>query len=545
MTVIMPVAAILLAACTGSHHARMQQELAALQAMNQADSLLTNDSLAQALADWFDDHGTPNEQMEAHYLLGRTHADRGEAPAALAAYHDAIDRADTTSADCNYRQLCRVYSQMADVFYKQNLLDNQMESLDKSISYALKAGDTLQALNAYGHKMVCYGKQNMTDSVIALSRRIYRQYMLIGYPNIGAQYYGFAIKRYLAKGEYEEARKCIDIYESCSGYFDENRNIAKGREAYYNSKGNFYLSTHQYDSAHYYFRKELRDGKDYNNQNMGAMGLARFFIETGQPDSAAKYSLYAYSMNDSTYAEMSTQNVANVNGLYNYSRHKEIADKERTRAEREERKSKIQICIIAVFTLVFFVLLRLWLNYKSKQVKKQMELARLLSSAQMDLLKARTVADELKTESQELKSLIQYKEDEMKRIRTEIEKKQRKVSNVIKEKKMVESDTFLKLQKKIDMGKLLTDHDWEQLNIMVINNLPDFHNFISSNKYALTKHEYEACMLFRLHVKPLSISVLMGVSPSLVTRISKTLLMKLFSENGDKNDLIAWLEQYG
>ena len=76
---------LLLLSCQPGRHECMQRELAALQAMNQADSLLTNDSLAQALADWFDRHGTPNEQMEAHYLLGRTHADRGEAPAALAA----------------------------------------------------------------------------------------------------------------------------------------------------------------------------------------------------------------------------------------------------------------------------------------------------------------------------------------------------------------------------------------------------------------------------------------------------------------------------
>ena len=113
----------------------MQQELTALQAMNQTDSILTNDSLAQALADYFDRHGTPNEQMEAHYLLGRTHADRGEAPAALAAYHNAIDRAErimvgeripgiTTDTGCNYAQLWRVYAQMGGVYYLQNLVDD-------------------------------------------------------------------------------------------------------------------------------------------------------------------------------------------------------------------------------------------------------------------------------------------------------------------------------------------------------------------------------------------------------------------------------------
>ena len=112
-------ALLLLAACDPGRHERMQQELAALQAMNQADSVLTNDSLAQALADYFDRHGTPNEQMEAYYLLGRTHADRGEAPAALAAYHDAIDRADTTAADCDFYMLASTYAQMALLYHQQ------------------------------------------------------------------------------------------------------------------------------------------------------------------------------------------------------------------------------------------------------------------------------------------------------------------------------------------------------------------------------------------------------------------------------------------
>ena len=138
---------LLLMACDAGRHERMQQELAALQAMNQADSVLTNDSLAQALADYFDRHGTPNEQMEAHYLLGRTYADRGEAPAALAAYHDAIDHADTTSADCNYHLLCRVYAQMADIFYYQNLIDDQARCLNQSVEYAYRDGDTITALN--------------------------------------------------------------------------------------------------------------------------------------------------------------------------------------------------------------------------------------------------------------------------------------------------------------------------------------------------------------------------------------------------------------
>ena len=54
-----------------------------LERQNRADSVMTNDSLAEHLVKYFDRHGTPNERMRAHYILGRTYADMGEAPRAV------------------------------------------------------------------------------------------------------------------------------------------------------------------------------------------------------------------------------------------------------------------------------------------------------------------------------------------------------------------------------------------------------------------------------------------------------------------------------
>ena len=96
---------------------RMRRQLACLQARNQTDSLLTNDSLAQALCDYFDSHGTSNEQVLAHYLLARTYTDKGEAPQALDEYHRAAECADTTSEDCDYLLLAKVHGQMAELLY--------------------------------------------------------------------------------------------------------------------------------------------------------------------------------------------------------------------------------------------------------------------------------------------------------------------------------------------------------------------------------------------------------------------------------------------
>lgn len=84
-----------------------------------ADSLNRNyinipsdSQLVEAVA-YYDRHGTPNERMRAHYLLGCSYRDMGEAPKALACYHDAADCADNkcyltlTHPACN-QEPCQV-----------------------------------------------------------------------------------------------------------------------------------------------------------------------------------------------------------------------------------------------------------------------------------------------------------------------------------------------------------------------------------------------------------------------------------------------------
>ena len=91
----------LLGYTTESRRAAMRGRLSALNALNRADSVLTasNRDEALSLVDFFDRHGTANEQMLAHYLLGRCYADMHEAPMALHCYQEAI-----SSVDCDFAQ---------------------------------------------------------------------------------------------------------------------------------------------------------------------------------------------------------------------------------------------------------------------------------------------------------------------------------------------------------------------------------------------------------------------------------------------------------
>ncbi|MBP5339584.1 MAG: hypothetical protein J6Z14_09860 [Prevotella sp.] len=554
---------LLLTACHPGRHARMQAELAQLQALNQADSLLTNDSLAQALALYFDNHGTPNEQMEAHYLLGRTYADRGEAPAAIAAYHDAIDRADTTAADCNYSQLWRVYSQMADVFYYQNLIDDQARCLNQSVNYAFKAGDSIMALNQYAQKMAVYIRMQEHDSTIAVFYNVYEKFTELGYENIASRYFSGAFGSMLEKKDYLSPMRFMEKYERLSGYFDAIGNIEAGREIYYYYKGLYYLDTQQYDSAQFYFRKELKDGKDFNNQNAASRGLALLYQQIHMPDSATKYAIYSYDMNDSVYARMATAEVENAHNMYNYTRHRQIAISEKARADQESRKvivfASVSACLLILFiaiTLVFRARRRHEKVLYQEQLEKMAE-----TQTEITLLKEQIIENESFIEeyhnNQQLLSLLNNKmillesqnmtlaerliekENALQKAKDALNKFSKVKNRSLKKanERLKKSEVYAELLSAIGKREQITEIMWQKVHKMVIILFPGFYELISSKAQFLNKNEYRCCFLLRLNVSASEISTLLGVVPSYISKMNNKISRIYFDEECNSKEL--------
>ena len=90
---------------------RMRAALDSINGRNRSGQPFTVKEV-QPYVEFFDDHGTPNDRLLAHYLLGLAYYDHGEAPMALQCYQDAANCADTTAIDCDYAQLARVFGQM-------------------------------------------------------------------------------------------------------------------------------------------------------------------------------------------------------------------------------------------------------------------------------------------------------------------------------------------------------------------------------------------------------------------------------------------------
>ena len=224
---------MLLAGCSG-RRAEMRERLQALNAVNRADTVLTatHRDEAQELADWFDRHGSANEQMLAHYLLGRCYADMHEAPMALHCYQEAISRADTTAADCDFAQLSRVYGQPALIFYQQGLYRNQLEYEDIASAYAWRGNDTLAALRCYAMKGAAYDQLQMKDSAILIYKNAVELLKLYKYNKVAAGFSGAIAKKLIDKGEMSKALPYLQEYERNSGYFRKvEKSIITGKDS--------------------------------------------------------------------------------------------------------------------------------------------------------------------------------------------------------------------------------------------------------------------------------------------------------------------------
>ena len=516
---------------------RMRANLDSINQRNRTDLPFTVQDV-EPLVQFFDDHGTSNDQMLAHYLLGRAYYEHGEAPMALQCYYDALDCADTTAQDCDYAQLARVFGQMAELFYYQGLYRQQLEFGRQSMKYALLAKDTLAALMSYEQESFAYSSLGMPDSSIFIIEDVVAKYNQYGYVSEAAIALGGAITPLLDKGEYQKAKQYMDVYESKSGLFDAQGDIAVGREVYYNFKGQYYLNTGRLDSAEFYFRKELHEGKDFNNQGAAALGFAEVYQKKHNNDSAVNYALYAYAMGDSMYAHKAMQTIKRMQSMYDYTRNQEIAQKEKENAAKEKRKLYFSTSLfLLILTIAIYVI------YGMREEKKKQRVLYLhnleqLEQTQSEILQLRAHADEYEELLEEKEKQLARQRDEM-----QIHRKKLLLDHSAIEKNIKESDIYQILLGK-QYGQALSIAELRECRKTVIENLPEFNSLLLSSQYKLNAKDFNVCILFRLGFKSKEISNMLSITQGRVSQISSKILREVFEkEEGGAAELIALLHE--
>lgn len=501
---------------------QMLQTLEALEQQNRDYVPFTTDSTALALIDYFDSHGTANERMRAHYILGCAYRDMGEMPRALACYNDAIEQADTTASDCDYKTLSRVYGQMADLFSQTAAPAQELKQLSMAGKYALLAKDTLAYIDFYQNKYSAYWLLGEKDSLLQICDSAISMYNSIGKKEHAARTNGLKADVLITEKKYPEARKCMQIYEKESGLFDSEGNIAHGYEIYYDVKGRLLLGENNTDSARIMFMRLLSAKDDINCLEGAYRGLLNVYDSKNIVDSISKYSRLYAETNDSSNIKRSSEEMVRTQAMYDYGRMQHAV------YQKEKENNKYRLALIILITALLWAAFFAYriINKKRQLIQRNEQNLRQLAEEQTELLRLN---------ENESKEVIAEKVKKIDALEKALKESQKKLYNKEKTKERLSmAQEVMQLREMAVNGKdTPSEEQWSELSRLINEASPDFYNTVNGGKSMLSVKEYRLCMLTYLQFRPADICNLLEMESSHVTHMRSRLLTKIFGEEGN------------
>lgn len=521
---------------------QMRYQLVYAKGMNKGYVDFTTDSLMKEIVDYYDNHGTCQQQMLAHYLLGCVYRDLGDSPASLSCYNDAVEKVDTTSSDCDYKLLTRVYEQQGALFLSQSMPQNALSAYQKAEKYAWIAKDTLSAVLSYEHLGNIYEYMDNINKVIEVYENASRRYRQYGYPVQAARALGGAIQALILTKQYAKAKKYMDIFEAESGYFQKDSCYSYiNYSHYYYLKGLYCLESHS-DSAKYWFTKCQEFAKTNNNKSFSAYAWYLYYIKHQQMDSVAKYSEQAFAYNDSANLDMERDLMQKMQAIYDYDRWKNVAHNEEIKATRANLTLLVSI-LVSVSVIIIGILTFLVYRKKRKQELQEKEeqenqIRQQIYYTKQELELLRTVND------RKIADVIKEKEQTINKLKEDLKDIRDKYSNsslsdvdiLLKESSIYRRIKYLELHPK----ETMRENDWIELEETIEQLIP---SFIPLLKNRLNVIGYRICLLVKLEISTSSIAILLGLSSSAISKNRKVMLEKLCGRSGKPKDFDEYIRQ--
>ena len=534
---------LLMLSCTDGKRRQMARIIIEADSMNRNYVPMTSDSLLTLACRFYDRHGTPNERMKAHYLLGCAYRDMGEAPHALDCYHQAVACADTTTKDCDYHTLVTVYGQMAWLFQTQFLPDDEIAALKMVAQMARMDCDTLTEIIATHRLTSPYFMKCDTDSVLIVEKQVRELYLQHGYKDYAGQAVLGSISIALDRHHLQEADRLLSIYRNESGLFDDEGEAVRGG-SYYIDKGIYMTKVGNLDSALYFYRKAIEC-----EQYEGAYkGLLSVYEKQNRPDSIAKYARLLADANDSSYLHVNQEAVHRISALYNYSRQQKIAEGQADKARKANMMKTILLGIIVVIVFVFFFA---YIRTRQRAKEKVLNLLNAYNKSQTELTAA---IDRQRLLRYDYEVALQGKDEEhhqlLCQIQEDINQKEGEIDVLKKKVKCLEeqlrqlSSSDLENEfKKSNIFKLFnerrkskyvleppSEENWHELIELFRTHYVRFNTFITSNR-RLSTNQYRYCVLLRMGFDNTDICILMGKDKDQRYHLRKLICETLFGKS--------------
>lgn len=505
-----------------SHSEQMYYELIRAKVQNRAYIDFTTDSVMLLVADYYDHHGSANDRMLAHYLLGCTYRDMKEAPMSLQCYYDAVEAADTTSSDCDYRTMMSIWGQIAIVLKKQCMPLEELDAMDKYQKYALLCCDTFNYIKGIEFSIDAYNLMEDTVNILKTTEEAIQLYKEHGYTQQAVRVMSTIVYVWLNRHDYDKVHQLQQIYETQSGLFDEYGDIAKGKEHYYYGKGMYYEGVGKLDSALYFYRKLFNAGHTFDACN----GLTRIYTKMGNVDSVSHYSLLKDTVFDEIQTNLYNEQMHQVKGMYDYTRNQKIAHQK----EQETLRGKI---IFAIFVFIVLALaIASYLIHRSFKKKKLSEISLLNDNYISTALLYKKALNEQELLKRDYELHYKTKEQELRRLKEQLTDLQAQYEAMTSENKKAALHTSNIVQCFHHFSPMDNEHpndkDWDELDLILSQCVPSFYHMIKHS--CLNINEQHVCMLISIGCSSKDASNLLHTQQQHISNIKSTANSKLFND---------------
>jgi len=502
-------------------YVQKRYQLLTIKANDKAYITHTSDSLILSLVDYYEHGGDPVYLGEAYYYAGSTYRDLGDAPRALDYYQKALD---AMPGNENLKVKSKVYAQMGDLFRKQKLYRQAIESFQQSYKCDIIRKDTLGMIYNLRDIGFAYRGLDKPDSTLVLLNEAHKLSLMINNQQMDNRITSQMASLYIQLDSLEKAK----AYIRPSLEHPMKNNLS----SIYSIAADIYYRLNQFDSTAYYCNELLRLGNLYAKSDAYER-LAHITLNKRKDSSKAlAYTDQYLVLQDSINRITATESIAQMNSLYNYQL------RERENAQLQIQWQRYYILFLGASLIVVLLLaigsyLVLW--YRLRQRKYHEALNHILAEVYS---KTDAYIAEKKLELEDVERILgdlsfdnelerSHQEHRRKSLRLEMERvKAEQELQRQREIEIMNSDVQDLLSTQVVLGNVLRSEDWTKLEQTINSIHPDFIKKLNTIS-GMTDIKHKVCLLTKLHQRNIDIATLVGRTPSAITRLKTRLIQDM------------------
>lgn len=472
------------------------------------------DSTIFRVVDYFDDYGDKDKHRESCYYLGKYYVEHSDAPQALKCFQTALDLSDDKTP-LSFKS--KVYSQSGTLFLYQNLTEEALQMYRESYKCDSLLGDTSNMSNTLRDMAQVYSVCGKYDTCEKLLKKAYIMALKKHDVSIMNTISFVLASCYIDMGRFS------DVYSQLPELLG---NIDKVNVSpVYCIAAKLYDKIGRVDSCEYYCRKIMSVGDVYAREYASGK-LAEYYSSVADYSKVICYLKKNESLSDSVRIVTSTEAMSRMHALYNYSL------KERENLELRSRNvQKTYMLVLAFMTFLTVIAYITRLNERNKRRCLEFEQSNYFLKDLYNSLNEKFCTERSNNEKT------------VSELRSALDSALNSIDDMDKSKDASKSRIYEIINKRLNGKKGLSEVEWHNIDCLFDEVYPHFKEQIYGNHY-VDEREYRMCMLIKLGLRNIDISLLMYRTKGSISSARSMLYKKFFNRKGSAqefNDFIKSL----